>query len=290
MEAVDAAAIRVRGLGGYAGSEPRCRAAGPSSAARLSHLGPGTSRRPRRRGLAQDRRGGRHVPRISRRAGLCLQRPPPHRARRFPAPRRRTPIRAGGLMVDRTSPEFRSYVELYDRASLLELGRLADEVRWKLHPENVVTYIIDRNINYTNVCVADCKFCAFYRRPKHPEGYLLSYEEIGRKIDELKAIGGVQILMQGGHNPYIPFEWYLDLRRGEAVNVDGVVTLVVSRSAAVHQASPRHPHSRLLPVGDRFLRRPFRHDYRRGHPRADGRRPRLDSEWRRRDSGPKRPG
>jgi cyclic dehypoxanthinyl futalosine synthase len=116
-------------------------------------------------------------------------------------------------MVDRTSSEFRSYLELYEQAPLLELGRLADEMRWRLHPENVVTYIIDRNINYTNVCVADCKFCAFYRRPKHPEGYLLSFEEIGRKIDELKAIGGVQILMQGGHNPYIPFEWYLDLLR-----------------------------------------------------------------------------
>ena len=116
-------------------------------------------------------------------------------------------------MVDRASSEFRSYLELYEKASLLELGRLADDVRWKLHPENVVTYIIDRNINYTNVCVADCKFCAFYRRPKHPEGYLLSYEAIGGKIDELKSIGGVQILMQGGHNPYIPFEWYLDLLR-----------------------------------------------------------------------------
>jgi cyclic dehypoxanthinyl futalosine synthase len=116
-------------------------------------------------------------------------------------------------MVDRTTAEFRAYLELYEKAPLLELGRLADETRWTLHPENVVTYIIDRNINYTNVCVADCKFCAFYRRPKHKDGYLLSYEEIGRKIDELKAIGGVQILMQGGHNPYIPFEWYLDLLR-----------------------------------------------------------------------------
>jgi len=104
-------------------------------------------------------------------------------------------------------------LELYERASLLELGALADQARWCLHPENVVTYIIDRNINYTNVCVADCKFCAFYRRPKHAEGYVLSFEEIGRKIDELKALGGVQILMQGGHNPYIPFEWYLDLMR-----------------------------------------------------------------------------
>ena len=116
-------------------------------------------------------------------------------------------------MVDRTSSEFRSFVDLYRDAPLLELGAQADATRWQLHPESVVTYIIDRNINYTNVCVADCKFCAFYRRPKHPEGYLLSYEEIGRKIEELKALGGVQILMQGGHNPYIPFEWYLDLLR-----------------------------------------------------------------------------
>jgi cyclic dehypoxanthinyl futalosine synthase len=116
-------------------------------------------------------------------------------------------------MVDRASSEFRSYVELYERASLLELGALADDTRWRLHPEHAVTYIIDRNINYTNVCVADCKFCAFYRRPKHAEGYVLSFDEIGRKVDEVKALGGVQILMQGGHNPYIPFGWYLDLLR-----------------------------------------------------------------------------
>ena len=115
--------------------------------------------------------------------------------------------------VNRDSGEFRGYLELYERASLLELGHLADAERWRRHPENVVTYIIDRNINYTNVCVADCKFCAFYRRPRHAEGYVLSFEEIGAKIDECKAIGGVQILLQGGHNPYIPFEWYLELMR-----------------------------------------------------------------------------
>lgn len=115
--------------------------------------------------------------------------------------------------IDRTSGEFRDYLELYQRASLLELGELADKVRWRLHPDPTVTYIIDRNINYTNVCVADCGFCAFYRRPKHGEGYVLSFEEIGKKIDECKEIGGVQILFQGGHNPYIPFEWYLDLLR-----------------------------------------------------------------------------
>ncbi|MEP6571299.1 MAG: cyclic dehypoxanthinyl futalosine synthase [Gemmatimonadota bacterium] len=115
--------------------------------------------------------------------------------------------------IDRTSGAFLEHLDLYEHASLLELGRLADANRWRHHPENVVTYIIDRNINYTNVCVADCKFCAFYRRPKDLEGYVLSFEQIGRKIDECKAIGGVQILLQGGHNPYIPFEWYLELMR-----------------------------------------------------------------------------
>jgi cyclic dehypoxanthinyl futalosine synthase len=102
-------------------------------------------------------------------------------------------------------------LELYDRAPLTELGALADAERLARHADGIVTFIVDRNINYTNVCVADCKFCAFYRRPKHPEGYVLSFEEIGAKIEEAKAIGAVQILLQGGHNPYIPFQWYLDL-------------------------------------------------------------------------------
>ena len=116
-------------------------------------------------------------------------------------------------MIDRSATEFREFLDLYERSSLLELGTLADKKRQELHPDGVVTYIVDRNINYTNVCVADCKFCAFYRRPKHHEGYVLSFEEIGKKIDETKELGGVQILIQGGHNPYIPFDWYLDLMR-----------------------------------------------------------------------------
>jgi cyclic dehypoxanthinyl futalosine synthase len=107
----------------------------------------------------------------------------------------------------------RDIVDFYRNASLLELGAEADKVRRQLHPGNVVTYIVDRNINYTNVCVADCGFCAFYRRPKDNDGYTLSFEQIGAKIDEAKALGAVQILIQGGHNPYIPFEWYLELMR-----------------------------------------------------------------------------
>ncbi|HPF60775.1 MAG TPA: cyclic dehypoxanthinyl futalosine synthase [Gemmatimonadales bacterium] len=116
-------------------------------------------------------------------------------------------------MIDRTSPAFAEYLDLYERAPLLELGALADAERWRQHPEPVVSYIIDRNINYTNVCVADCAFCAFYRRPRDPDGYVLSFEAIGEKIEECKALGGVQILLQGGHNPYIPFDWYLELMR-----------------------------------------------------------------------------
>ena len=110
-------------------------------------------------------------------------------------------------------PPTRDLLDFYTNAPLLELGAEADRVRQRLHPHNTVTYIVDRNINYTNVCVADCGFCAFYRRPKDAEGWTLSYEQIGAKIDEAKGLGGVQILMQGGHNPYIPFEWYLDLLR-----------------------------------------------------------------------------
>jgi cyclic dehypoxanthinyl futalosine synthase len=109
--------------------------------------------------------------------------------------------------------ETRDLLDFYTNAPLLELGAEADRIRQEKHPGDTVTYIIDRNINYTNVCVADCGFCAFARRPKHGEGYTLSFEQIGAKIEELKALGGVQILIQGGHNPYIPFDWYLDLMR-----------------------------------------------------------------------------
>jgi cyclic dehypoxanthinyl futalosine synthase len=109
--------------------------------------------------------------------------------------------------------DMKDVLDFYANASLLELGAEADRIRREKHPEGVVTYIVDRNINYTNVCVADCGFCAFYRRPKHGEGWTLSYEQIGAKIDEAKEMGAIQILMQGGHNPYIPFDWYLDLLR-----------------------------------------------------------------------------
>jgi cyclic dehypoxanthinyl futalosine synthase len=104
-------------------------------------------------------------------------------------------------------------LELYRRAPTRLLGRLADAVRERRHPDRVVTYIIDRNVNYTNVCVAKCSFCAFYRPVGSPDGYVLGFEELFRKIDETIAVGGVQLLLQGGHNPDLPLSWYEDLFR-----------------------------------------------------------------------------
>jgi cyclic dehypoxanthinyl futalosine synthase len=102
-------------------------------------------------------------------------------------------------------------LELYRRAPTPLLGQLADAVRVRKHPDGVVTYIIDRNVNYTNVCVAKCNFCAFYRDVGSPEGYVLGFDELYRKIDETIAVGGVQLLLQGGHNPDLPLSWYEDL-------------------------------------------------------------------------------
>ena len=102
---------------------------------------------------------------------------------------------------------------LYIQAPTHVLGQLADGIRRRKHPDDTVTYIIDRNVNYTNVCVAKCNFCAFYRDVGSSEGYVLGFDEIFRKIDETIEVGGVQLLLQGGHNPDLPLTWYEDLFR-----------------------------------------------------------------------------
>ncbi|MSO82529.1 MAG: dehypoxanthine futalosine cyclase [Acidobacteria bacterium] len=102
---------------------------------------------------------------------------------------------------------------LYRHAPTHLLGRLADAIRSRKHPGRIVTYIIDRNVNYTNVCVARCNFCAFYRPVGSADGYVLGFDEILRKIDETIAVGGNQLLLQGGHNPDLPIAWYEDLFR-----------------------------------------------------------------------------
>jgi cyclic dehypoxanthinyl futalosine synthase len=100
---------------------------------------------------------------------------------------------------------------LIREGELLELGMLADAVRERLHPEGVVTYIIDRNINYTNVCTAQCAFCAFYRDLPSKEGYVLSKAQLSQKIEETLALGGTQILLQGGLHPDLGIEYYEEL-------------------------------------------------------------------------------
>src|SRR5712671_2206094 len=103
---------------------------------------------------------------------------------------------------------------------LEELGALADQRRRQAKRSSyngdgneIVTYIVDRNINYTNVCNVYCKFCAFYRTEKDDDHYVISLEQLDQKLDELSAVGGVQILMQGGHHPKLSFDWYLELLR-----------------------------------------------------------------------------
>ena len=102
-------------------------------------------------------------------------------------------------------------LHLLQRADLLTLGELANQVRKRLHPERIVTFIIDRNINYTNICVNKCKFCAFYREAGSSEAYLLSKQELFSKIEETIAQGGTQILMQGGVHPDLGIEYFEEL-------------------------------------------------------------------------------
>jgi cyclic dehypoxanthinyl futalosine synthase len=104
-------------------------------------------------------------------------------------------------------------IALLRDGDFLELGMLADSVRRRLHPKGIVTYIIDRNINYTNVCTAQCAFCAFYRDLPSKEGYLLSKEQLAQKIEETLALGGNQILLQGGLHPDLGIEFYEELFR-----------------------------------------------------------------------------
>ncbi|MBN2896087.1 MAG: dehypoxanthine futalosine cyclase [Campylobacterales bacterium] len=102
-------------------------------------------------------------------------------------------------------------LDLIRNADLKELGQMASARKKQLHPKRITTFVVDRNINYTNVCWVDCKFCAFYRHGKDDDAYVLTFEEIDAKIDELVAIGGTQILFQGGVHPKLKIEWYEEL-------------------------------------------------------------------------------
>ena len=102
-------------------------------------------------------------------------------------------------------------LELHGERDLVALGRAADVARVKLHPEGVVTYVVDRNVNYTNGCVSGCRFCAYYRPAGHPEAFVLSLEELRAKCEEAKALGATQVLLQGGLHPGLRIGFYREM-------------------------------------------------------------------------------
>jgi cyclic dehypoxanthinyl futalosine synthase len=161
------------------------------------------------------------------------------------------------LLADAAAGARLSYedgLRLYAEAPTLELGAAADQRRQGLHAGNEVTYIIDRNVNYTNVCVTRCKFCNFYRPPTHKtEGYVLSREELARKFQETVDLGGVQILLQGGLNPNLPLAWYEDLFRWMKANfplaIHGLSPEEIRYIAEIERMPIRGVIERLMAAG-----------------------------------------
>ncbi|MBE0616544.1 MAG: dehypoxanthine futalosine cyclase [Proteobacteria bacterium] len=125
-------------------------------------------------------------------------------------------------------------LRLLREEEFLALGRQADAVRQRLHPEGLVTFVVDRNVNYTNVCICQCRFCAFYRKPGDPQGYVLTHEEIFAKIQELVDRGGTQVLMQGGLHPDLPIGWFEELFREMKRRFPGVQNHSLSPAELVH--------------------------------------------------------
>jgi cyclic dehypoxanthinyl futalosine synthase len=161
-----------------------------------------------------ERHGLEHFYDMAARAGLL----PAARVRFFDDDRRKTSLRSSldTVLSSAAAGERLSAADgerLQAEASLFDLGLAADAVRRRKHPADVVTYIVDRNVNYTNVCTTSCRFCAFYRPLGHAEAWVLSREELAKKLQEVVDAGGVQILLQGGLHPELRIEWYEDLFR-----------------------------------------------------------------------------
>lgn len=153
---------------------------------------------------------------------------------------------------ERLSPD--DGLALMESHDLAAIGSAADQVSRRMHPEPYRTYNVDRNINYTNVCTAVCDFCAFYRGPKSDEGYVLSREQLLEKVRETVALGGNQILMQGGLHPKFKIEWYEDLLRDikdkfPEVNVHGFSPPELHHFTKVNHMSLREVLERLKAAG-----------------------------------------
>lgn len=145
-------------------------------------------------------------------------------------------------------------LDLIRNADLKELGRLATQRKKELHPEGITSFVIDRNINYTNICWVDCKFCAFYRHEKDADAYVLTFDEIDAKIDELLEIGGTQILFQGGVHPKLKIEWYEDLvghihTKYPQITIHGFSSIEIDFIAKVSRISVEEVLTRLKAKG-----------------------------------------
>lgn len=145
-------------------------------------------------------------------------------------------------------------VDLIKHADLKELGTRASQIKSELHPDKVTTFIIDRNINYTNVCWVDCKFCNFYRHAKEDDAYVLTYDQIDEKIDELVAVGGTQILFQGGVHPKLKIEWYEELiehihLKYPTVNIHGFSAIEIDYISRISKVSVREVLTRFKAKG-----------------------------------------
>ncbi|MCF8106157.1 MAG: dehypoxanthine futalosine cyclase [Desulfohalobiaceae bacterium] len=145
-------------------------------------------------------------------------------------------------------------LSLYLEADFFDLAAAAHERRMEIHPGNVVTYVVDRNINYSNVCVCGCKFCAFYRRPGQEGGFVLSREELGRKIEETLALGGTQILLQGSHHPDLDLSFYEDLlafikKQYPGIHIHGFSPPEIIHFAEVSSQDPEEVLKRLMHSG-----------------------------------------
>jgi cyclic dehypoxanthinyl futalosine synthase len=145
-------------------------------------------------------------------------------------------------------------LDLIKNADLKELGRMASARKQELHPKGVTTFVIDRNINYTNICWVDCKFCAFYRHEKDADAYVLTFDEIDAKIDELLEIGGTQILFQGGVHPKLKIEWYEDLvehihQKYPTITIHGFSSIELDFIAKVSRITIQEVLSRLKAKG-----------------------------------------
>ena len=143
---------------------------------------------------------------------------------------------------------------LAEEADLFSLGRAAAELRRRQVPGDQVTYLVDRNINYTNACITDCKFCAFYRPPGDPEAYVLARDVLAQKMKETVEAGGTRILLQGGHNPSLRIGWYEDLlrwmkREFPALHLDAFSPSEVSHLAALEGMGVRDVLERLQAAG-----------------------------------------